>query len=152
VDQEAARRRDEGRIGFFLEIAESLRQLIEWRCRYTLKDDKGESRAERNERFNRASLTPEEPWIPDEAVYLLEWFEELSATRATGMSGPNPLAPSDVYAWSTITGARLTPNEYFIIRVMDAAYVDGVLEFLKEQREVAASQSSNPPPTVRSYR
>lgn len=97
-------------------------------------------------------MTPEEPETPEEVDYLLDWFEQLSATRTSGMSGPNPLSPSDVLAWSELTGSKISPNEYLILRAMDAAHVDGVHTFLKEQREISASEPTPPAPPPRRYK
>lgn len=67
-------------------------------------------------------------------MYIYDWFEQMSVGRRIGESGPMGLAPSDVLAWSTLSGTAISPIEYEIITHMDVAYVRAVNQFREEQR------------------
>lgn len=44
------------------------------------------------------------------------------------------LAPSDVLAWSSLTGRVILPVEYELLCSMDAAYLSRMFEHREEQR------------------
>ena len=62
------------------------------------------------------------PHIPDWALYLWDWFRELSQGRQGGL-GPSPLSWSDILAWAKLTGRRLSPWETHTLRAIDAAWL-----------------------------
>lgn len=95
-------------------------------------DEKGETRRQRNERFG--IVVPEPDPIPDEVEYLLDWFWDMSAARSYGFNGPDPIALSDIAAWSSLTGNIIRREEIEIIRRMDAAFLRAIA---REQAEAA---------------
>lgn len=121
---------------------------MEWRVRYHVPDDSGFTRAQRNENFNKAHLTPEEPEIPEEVLHLVEWFHMLSASRRISEAGPMGLAPSDVLAWCTLSGVHMLPSEYEILTRMDAAYLTKMYEHREAQR-AKYQADQKPKPTER---
>lgn len=49
------------------------------------------------------------------------------------MSGPQPLSPSDVLAWSRLSGNVISPLEFSILQDLDSVYREEVKKFLEEQ-------------------
>ncbi len=64
--------------------------------------------------------------------YLLDWFWELSALRSGGFSAPNPIPPTEVEAWSRLTGIRLEPWEARMILKVDRYFISA---FTKEEQK-----------------
>lgn len=50
------------------------------------------------------------------------WFNELSAARGEGFSGPAGVGYGDILAWTQLTGADPSPTEVSIIIAMDRAW------------------------------
>jgi len=61
------------------------------------------------------------PPFPAGFAYLWEAYQDLSEGRTPGGMGPSRLTWTDVQAWQTVTGARLTGWEVQTIFAMDAA-------------------------------
>ncbi|MFG1462261.1 hypothetical protein V5F77_05105 [Xanthobacter sp. DSM 24535] len=102
--------------------------------RYDTPDSKGETRRQRNERFDCSELNPEiQP--PDGAEHLLAWFWDLSSARSHGFNGPDPIRLSDIVSWSTLTGEIITREEVSILRRMDAAFIGTIAEEQRAQAE-----------------
>lgn len=108
--------------------------------RYSTKDDKGETRSERNKRFGFAS--PPDPMIPKRARYMWRWFWDLHSQRQHGMNGPQPLSFLEMKAWSEMTGTLLSSEEWSVIVALDRAYRDALADEREAQRE---SQKENKP-------
>lgn len=89
--------------------------------RYDLPDKNEDTRRERNERVG--VYTP--PFeIPEEGIYLWQWFLELNASLSRiDFNGYYCLIPpTEFLAWSNLTGNRIFPEEYDILTSMDAVY------------------------------
>jgi hypothetical protein len=122
VDLQADRRRTGGRQRFFSAVGEDLAECIRLIVRYETKDEAGETRRQRNERFGFADRNPViEP--PEGAEHLLEWFMSLSERRSYGYSGPNPISFMDISAWCSLTGERPSREEVAAILKMDSAFL-----------------------------
>lgn len=64
------------------------------------------------------------PKMPNGADYLVRWFYELSVSRNITAGGPSSIPHSEVTAWQELTGNRLTPWEYRVIREIDNLYIN----------------------------
>lgn len=90
--------------------------------RYDTPDDKGETRRDRNIRFDKAELNPE-MILPEAGLYLWDWFHDISASVTRIIQGqPIRIPPSEFLAWATVTGRIVLQAEYAILRDMDAAF------------------------------
>ena len=78
----------------------------------------------------KGELPPEleVPDFPDIASHIWVTFNELSAGRTYGMSGPNPLSWEGIKAWVDLNGIVLTPWELETIKALDMAWVRSVNE------------------------
>jgi hypothetical protein len=100
--------------------------------RYEIKDENGETRRDRNERFEHGSSPPVE--IPDEARYLWRWFMELSDGTGRFREGLyHPITWADLKAWSDVTGTIVYRVEFDILRAMDDAYCHGMNQHVSER-------------------
>jgi hypothetical protein len=101
-----------------------------------MADEKGETRRQRNARFDEPS--PEID-VPPEGEHVWGWFWELSHRRGTG---PEALTFGEVAAWRRLTGQDVEPAEVEMIMAMDDAYLRAVREDQAAARE-RALQSAN---------
>nr|WP_294511715.1 hypothetical protein [uncultured Bilophila sp.] len=69
------------------------------------------------------ALDDEDPLIPDEGLYLWNFFQELSSGRINSGFGPTALSWSDIEAWVCLTSTPLSPYEVLTIRSMDAVFL-----------------------------
>lgn len=60
-------------------------------------------------------------------------------------AGPLGLAPSDILAWSQLTGNHITPLEFTLLTAMDAEYLNGIYEHRESMR--AKYQTDNKIPS-----
>jgi hypothetical protein len=60
---------------------------------------------------------------PELAEHVWSWFWELSDARGSNGFGLNPIAFSDIAAWSAMTGAEPSEWEVRAIREMDRAFL-----------------------------
>jgi hypothetical protein len=73
--------------------------------------------------------------VPNEGKYLWEWFGRLNNSVSRIHDGVCKLIPPSEYlAWSALTGALITPEEYDILQAMDAVYCEETNKELKSQR------------------
>lgn len=75
----------------------------------------------------RAVVVPHrepEAELPPVLWYLWEWFGELSAQRAHGMAGPQPVAFSEIRSWATLRGLVLSQSELRVLLRLDDVYLD----------------------------
>lgn len=107
-----------------------MRELVAYAVRYETKDEKGETRSDRNKRFGVES--PEPPEVPEPVEHLCEWFWELSAQRG---SGPEPLQFQDIQAWADLCGESPRIEEVKMLLQMDSAYREAAH---RESEEAAA--------------
>ncbi len=73
--------------------------------------------------YPELAFDDEAPLIPDEGLYLWNFFQELSSGRINSGFGPTALSWSDVDAWVRLTSTPLSPYEVLTIRSMDAAFL-----------------------------
>lgn len=102
--------------------------------RYHVPDEKGETRRERNERFDQDELSP--PLIiPPIGAYIWQWYHSLSARLRRVRDGVcEPIPPSEFAAWVSVTQTIIYPWEYNIISAIDDAYCDEMNKELKDYR------------------
>jgi hypothetical protein len=79
--------------------------------------------------------------IADEARYLADWFDELSAARQYGMDGPNPIAFVEMLAWQSITGNIVLAEEWAVLRDMDFAFLNTVAIEREADRKARESKA-----------
>lgn len=101
---------------------QALSNAVRYHIRYNSQDENGETRAERNARFDRADLTPPEPEVPWQFEHVWSWFWEISGQRASGVDGAGPIAWRDIADWSRLTGNELQPEELRMLIDMDVAF------------------------------
>lgn len=107
--------------------------------RYETPDQNGETRRERNARFDEPSP---ELIIPDEGLYLWEWFDDIcEGINRVHDTTVFRITPSDFTSWATITGNIVRTEEYAILRAMDAAYSLELTTELAAHRQRAQEQA-----------
>lgn len=85
-----------------------------------MPDETGDTRRERNARFDE--LSPEyEP--PDAARHVWEWFWDLSSRRKTG---PEAITYAEIGEWQRLTAAHVRPEEVEMLIKMDDAFLSEV--------------------------
>ena len=62
--------------------------------------------------------------VPAGGDLIWQWFTDLSATRSSHMSGPNPITYQEIVAYSKTNRWELAPNHIALIRAMDDAYIN----------------------------
>lgn len=65
----------------------------------------------------------EGPDIAEWALYLWEWFRELSAGRGSTGFGPAPLTYSEIKAWMDMKKITIEPWELTILKRLDSVYL-----------------------------
>ncbi len=87
-----------------------------------MADEKGETRRQRNARFDEKSPDVE---VPPEGAHVWGWFWTLSDRRR---SGPEALTFADVGEWSRLLQIDLLPQEVEMLMAMDDRYLRAVRE------------------------
>lgn len=64
-----------------------------------------------------------QPKVPTAGSYLWKAFQELSATRGSGMVGPNPISRMDIRLWEADECRHLEAWERSAILAIDAAFL-----------------------------
>lgn len=101
-------------------MKQSLSEAVRVYTRYDLPDENDDTRRKRNARVGLASP---EFIIPEEGLYLWDWFQDISSSVSRVCDGYYRLiSPSDFLAWSTLTGNLINPMEYAILKAMDVAF------------------------------
>lgn len=75
--------------------------------------------------YNQTGKLPEQLKpidVPEEILYIWEWFCELSNNRRTGFSGIEPITYQDILAWVTLTRIPITPWEVDTLLKIDTLY------------------------------
>lgn len=120
-----------------IELCEAVRVY----ARYDLPDEKGETRRERNEKFE--TETPPKI-ISDEARYLWEWYEDLRNWVSRISDGVcKYIPPTEFTAWAQITGRIIFPEEFKVLHEMDVAFSDEVNKELTAFRERRQEQQKS---------
>ncbi|QWY83149.1 hypothetical protein [Rhizobium phage RHph_X2_24] len=88
--------------------------------RYDTKDENGETRRQRNDRFEVASPPLV---IPSYGRYLWDWYDELSNGVIRTFDGVcHPIPWTEFHAWLNVTGNIVHSSEFEILRDMDRAF------------------------------
>jgi hypothetical protein len=58
--------------------------------------------------------------------WLWEVFTDLSSARRAGMSGPEPIAYSEMWAWSQLYGHEFSPWDIDTLRSLDSAWLKAI--------------------------
>jgi len=114
---------------------QALTEAVHYHVRYNTRDEKGETRAERNARFEVPELTPPEPDVPWLFAHVWTWFWEISGQRKKGMDGAEPIGWNEISDWSRLTGNELRPEELQMLIDMDAAFRSALADERKPQEE-----------------
>lgn len=110
-----------------------LRDAARVYTRYDTGED--ETRRERNEKVGEWSPELE---IPQNGLYLWNWFVNLNQSLSRIQDGfCRLIPPSEYLAWSKLTGNIVYPVEYDILKEMDAAFCT---EMNKEFESVRTKQ------------
>lgn len=72
----------------------------------------------------RAVAALEEPAYPAHLEYLRQWSRALIGRSGIGMEGIAPLKPTEVLAWSVLSGHTPTPAEFDALLLLDAVRRD----------------------------
>lgn len=102
-----------------------------------MADEKGETRRQRNERFEEASPDIE---VPEEGGHVWDWFWTLSARRR---SGPEALSFGEVAEWCRLLLQDVLPAEVEMLMEMDDAYLRAVREEQAASRARALEQQNS---------
>ena len=62
--------------------------------------------------------------LPEAGRFLWRAFVELDATRSMHMSGPNPIAYTEIEAWARLNRCPLGARHVRIIKAMDATLIE----------------------------
>lgn len=111
----------------------NLKEAVRIFVRYDLPNEKEDTRRALNERVG--VYTP--PFeIPEDGIYLWNWFIDInnSVSRIDFNGYYCLIPPSEFLAWSTLTGNALYPEEYDILRNMDAVYCKEVNAEIQSKR------------------
>lgn len=101
--------------------------------RYDLPDEKDDTRRDRNKRVGVASP---EFILPDEGLYLWEWFQNINSSVSRIRDGFYFLIPpSEFLAWSNLTGNLITSVEYEILKAMDVSFCNEMNKELEAKRK-----------------
>lgn len=111
------------------------------KIRYETPGPEGETRAQRNIRFGAGDKNQSYE-VPDEAGYLWDWYLEILDGFQGVVNGEAvPIPPSEFKAWSDLTGNVVLPEEYAILRRMDAARRAALSEEIAYHRAVARDKA-----------
>jgi hypothetical protein len=61
--------------------------------------------------------------IPEESRYLLAYYGDIAMGRGSSGFGPLYLTATEIWAWSQLSGQRLTPWEFRAIRLIDRVWM-----------------------------
>lgn len=115
--------------------------------RYNTPDHHGKTRADRNEAFAHAHLTPEFE-IPEAGEYLWDWFFEfIEAGRHIDDGVPVSPPWSEYLAFAEVTGRIVRTAEYAILRDMHATWRKAMgVELAENRARKEAEDKANAPP------
>lgn len=71
-----------------------------------------------------AGLRGEKGRPPEAGLMLWNAFQSLSAARTYHPAGPNPIQPSEIFAWCQLHRLPLAPRHVDILLAMDQAWLD----------------------------
>lgn len=105
--------------------------------RYDMPDEKGETRRERNARFDVEAPDVE---VPLEASHVWEWFWDISGRRR---SGPEALTFGDIASWISLLQLDVLPQEVAMLTAMDDQYLRAVREDQADRAKARQQQGSS---------
>lgn len=73
--------------------------------------------------------------VPSAVAHLVDWFWELDNSRQGNGSGPNPLAWSDIEAWTRLMGITPEPWELRALQQMDHVQLRRILDQIAGRRK-----------------
>lgn len=98
-----------------------------------MADEKGETRRERNERYD---VYAPPLIIPDAGRYLWDWYNDIASCVGRVRDGVcYPIPPSEYKAWADVAGHIVNGNEYDILRAMDRSFCDMMNEEFEAYRQ-----------------
>lgn len=113
-------------------MSEAYVEFITLWVRYETKDETGETRRERNKRFNVTSPDFEPP---SPFHYLWEWFVDLNADRSLDNNGyMKTLTATAIKSWSELTDTVIRPSEFRLLREIDKAFVTETNKEISDSR------------------
>lgn len=74
--------------------------------------------------LKRNLVARDRPRLPAGGELLWRWFNDLSATRAYHMGGPNPIGYAEIFAYADIYRWPLEPRHVAILIAMDRVYIE----------------------------
>ena len=78
---------------------------------------------------------PAIPPVPPMGRDVLDWFWDLSASRAYADSTPQPLNFTELGHWQAVRGISLTQSDVDLIRALDQAYRAALSEEMRYSEE-----------------
>ncbi|MFY7948348.1 MAG: hypothetical protein ACOVRP_03950 [Gemmatimonas sp.] len=98
----------------------------------------------------RAQAALEEPPYPAALEYLRGWSRSLFGRSGIGMEGIAPLKPTEVLAWSTLSGHDVTPMEFDALLLLDGVRRDpSVLDDVPRETRPEPATTPNVPASKR---
>jgi hypothetical protein len=114
---------------FFSVIEQELCDAIRIYVRYDQEDEKGETRRERNTKYDTPSPEIE---LPDDGIYIWDWYHEISNGLRRVHDGICIAIPwSEFIAWSKVTSVEVLAAEYKVLRAIDNAFVEAMNDELQ---------------------
>lgn len=112
------------------------------RVRYDTPDEFGETRRERNERFETPSPRLD---IPEAGLYLWHWYSELAEGSARVIDGVcHPIGWADFTAWAMISGRIVRTEEFEVLRKLDTEFCKHTNTEFAEYRERERERNKKP--------
>lgn len=108
------------------------------RVRYDTRDEKGETRRERNDRHADDGVEVQSPDlnIPECGQHIWDWYFDISDRLQRNKDGIcTPIPPSEFTAWVAASRQIVYPTEYAILGDMDLAYCGEMNKELEAFRE-----------------
>ena len=105
MDSQSSRGGDQRRVGFFRELSEDLCSAVDLLI------------ADRSAEID----------LDDVSGPLWELFWDMNRGRQSGVNGWQAIPPTEMRAWAAITGNVLRPDEWQILRDMDATYMKAAM-------------------------
>lgn len=109
-------------------------EAVRVHTRYDLSNEGGETRRERYERLCKPVPAFE---IPEEGLYLWDFFNQLiNAIHRVDFNGNYcVMQPSEIFAWMTLTKNLISPIEYDILNAMDVVFCNELNADIAAKRE-----------------
>jgi hypothetical protein len=103
--------------------------------------DRGIARPDDEADFAKMHADIAGPAFPEGSEYLYYWFCSLAAGRSSNGYGPNALTAVEIAAWCQVSGHRLMPWEFELIRALDHKWLEIYCELHKPDEKPSAAQN-----------